>query len=69
MPNSSGIPVVLYSDLSRIIRCLMEVQRPGEAQDYLSQIKESPPHALTHVLQFQVAVRCDDEELGAPSQK
>jgi hypothetical protein len=47
----------------------MELQRPGEAQDYLSQIKELPHHALTHVLQFQVAVRCDDEDLGTPSRK
>jgi len=48
----------------RIIRCLVELQRPGEANDYFPQIRETPAHALTFVLQFQVAVRCNDELLG-----
>jgi len=48
----------------RIIRCLIELQRPGEANDYFPQIRETPAHALTFVLQFQVAVRCNDDLLG-----
>jgi hypothetical protein len=64
MLNSSGILSPAWINFRRIIRCLIELQKPGEARDYFSKIKETPPHALTCVLQFQVAVRCDDEELG-----
>src|SRR5277367_445367 len=48
----------------RIIRCLIELNRPGDARDHLLQIKESPINVLTLVLQFQVSLRCDDEALG-----
>ena len=64
MLNSSGIPGLTWTYPRRIIRCLIELQRPGESGDYFLKIKETPPHALTCVLQFQVAVRIDDEELG-----
>ena len=47
-----------------MVRCLIELERPGEARDIIDQIQETLPHALTNVLQFQVAVRCDAEELG-----
>lgn len=53
-----------YIDCRRMIRCLIELERPGEARDIIDQILESSPHALTYVLQFQIAVRCDAEELG-----
>src|SRR5271169_870110 len=64
MLSSYGIPCTTPSNIRRIIRCLIELQRLGEARDYFPKIKETPPHALTCVLQFQVAVRCDDEQLG-----
>ena len=48
----------------RIARCLIQLERPGEAREYLVQIIESNPHALTITLQFQIAVRIDDEEMG-----
>jgi hypothetical protein len=51
----------------RIIRCLIDLERPGEARDLLEQIHETPPHALTCVLQFQVAVINDSEEMGSNS--
>jgi hypothetical protein len=51
----------------RIIRCLIDLERPGEARDLLEQIHETPPHALTWVLQFQVAVISDSEEMGSNS--
>jgi len=64
--SSCGNPPAISSNVNsrRVIRCLVELNRPGEARDYLPQIEESPPHALTLVLQFQVSVRCDDESLG-----
>jgi hypothetical protein len=64
MLSSYGIPCTTLSNIRRIIRCLIELQRPGEARDYFPKIMETPLHALTCVLQFQVAVRCDDEQLG-----
>ena len=63
--NSSGThPTKNPPNSRRIIRCLIELNRPGEARDYLPQIKETPLLALTLVLQFQVSLRCDDEALG-----
>src|SRR5271155_4713227 len=63
--NSSGTyPTKNPSNSRRIIRCLIELNRPGEARDYLPQIKETPLLALTLVLQFQVCLRGDDEALG-----
>jgi hypothetical protein len=57
----------LNPNTRRIVRCLLELEKFGEARDVISQIKESPPHALTCVLQFQVAVRCGAEDLGMSS--
>lgn len=47
------------------MRCLIHLERPGEARQYLGEINEPTPHALTMTLQFQIAVRLDDEAMGA----
>jgi hypothetical protein len=47
------------------VRCLIHLERPGEARQYLGEINEPTPHALTMTLQFQIAVRLDDEAMGA----
>jgi len=51
------IPIRAIS-IPRIITVL------GEAKDYFPQIQETPAQALTCILQFQVAVRCNDELSG-----
>jgi hypothetical protein len=67
--NSNDAKIIRLDSLEcaynrRMVRCLIDLERPSDARDYLEQIQETPPHALTCVLHFQVALVSDSQEMG-----